>query len=138
MTDFLNGIHYNSWILPALLIIPLVGALLVWAQGGAHRDDADANAEPARHIAVWTLIIEFVVSCGLWWSFVPGVAGWQAGVDYAWIPSWGARFSLGVDGISLMLVLLTTLTMPLAVLGGWTAVKSTGWPAWKISILPSS
>jgi len=124
MTDFLNGIHYNSWILPALLIIPLIGALLVWAQGAAHRDDADANAEPARQIAVWTLIIEFVVSCGLWWSFVPGVAGWQAGVDYAWIPSWGARFSIGVDGISLMLVLLTTLTMPLAVLGGWTAIKT--------------
>ncbi|MDQ2889299.1 MAG: NADH-quinone oxidoreductase subunit M, partial [Gemmatimonadota bacterium] len=39
-------------------------------------------------------------------------------------PAWGARFSLGVDGISLMLVLLTTLTMPLAVLGGWTSVKT--------------
>ncbi len=126
MTDFLNGIHYNSWILPALLIVPLVGALLVWMHGASRTSlaDADANAGPARQITLWTLIIEFVVSCGLWWSFVPGVAGWQAGVDYSWIPSWGVRFSLGVDGISLMLVLLTTLTMPLAVLGGWTSIKS--------------
>jgi NADH-quinone oxidoreductase subunit M len=37
---------------------------------------------------------------------------------------WGVRFSIGVDGISLMLVLLTTLTMPLAVLGGWTAIRA--------------
>ncbi|MEO6865624.1 MAG: NADH-quinone oxidoreductase subunit M [Gemmatimonadaceae bacterium] len=126
MTDFLNGIHYNSWILPALLIVPLVGAVLVWMHGASRTSlaDADANAGPARQITLWTLIIEFVVSCGLWWSFVPGVAGWQAGVDYSWIPSWGVRFSLGVDGISLMLVLLTTLTMPLAVLGGWTSIKS--------------
>lgn len=126
MTDFLNGIHYNSWILPALLIIPLVGALLVWAHGASRSSlaDADANAGPARQITFWTLVVEFVISCGLWWSFKIGVPGWQAGVDYAWIPAWGARFSLGVDGISLMLVLLTTLTMPLSVLGGWTAIKS--------------
>lgn len=126
MTDFLNGIHYNSWILPALLIIPLVGALMVWAQGASRSSlaDADANAGPARQITFWTLVIEFVVSCGLWWSFKIGVPGWQAGIDYAWIPSWGVRFSLGVDGISLMLVLLTTLTMPLSVLGGWTSIKS--------------
>src|SRR5665213_4031591 len=126
MTDFLNGIHYNAWILPALLIIPLVGALLVGAHGATRssRAEADANAGPARQIAFWTLTIEFVVSCGLWWSFKIGMPGWQAGVDYAWIPAWGARFSVGIDGISLMLVLLTTLTMPLSILGGWTAIKS--------------
>src|SRR5665213_1613747 len=108
MTDFLNGIHYNAWILPALLIIPLVGALLVGAHGATRSSlaDADANAGPARQIAFWTLVIEFVVSAGLWWSFRIGVPGWQAGVDYAWIPSWGARFSVGVDGISLMLSLI--------------------------------
>jgi NADH-quinone oxidoreductase subunit M len=126
MTDFLNGIHYNSWILPALLIIPVLGALLVWAHGATHSslEDADANAGPARQITFWTLVVEFVVSCGLWWSFTPGVAGWQAGIDLPWIPAWGVRFSLGVDGISLMLVLLTTLTMPLSILGGWTAIKT--------------
>ncbi|MDQ2891439.1 MAG: hypothetical protein M3R65_12945, partial [Gemmatimonadota bacterium] len=87
MTDFLNGIHYNSWILPALLIIPLAGAILVWMHGASidDADDADVNAGFARHITFWTLVLEFVVSCGLWWSFVPGVAGWQAGVDAQWI-----------------------------------------------------
>ncbi len=126
MTDFLNGIHYNSWILTALLVIPLVGALVVWAQGAMHATlaEADANATPAKLITFFTLLIEFIVSCGLWWSFEPGTAAWQAAIDAPWIPMWGVRFSLGVDGISLMLVLLTTLTMPIAVLGGWTAIKT--------------
>ena len=125
MTDFLTSIHYNTWVLPVLLVIPVVGALLVWAHGAtcSSVEDADANAGPARQIAFWTFIVEFIVSCGLWWSFVPGVPGWQAGFDVPWIPSWGVRFTLGVDGISLMLVLLTTFTMPLAILGGWTAIK---------------
>lgn len=126
MTAFLDSIHYNGWILPALLIIPLLGSLLVWAHGAAHDglEDADAHAGTAKMITFLTFVVEFVVSAGLWWSFDAGSAGWQAPVDAAWIPIWGVRFSLGVDGISLMLVLLTTLTMPLAVLGGWTSIKT--------------
>src|SRR5690348_8742717 len=98
MTDFLSGIDYNGWILPALLIIPLIGALLVWATGAryASRDEADANGGAARMITFVTLLVEFIVSCGLWWSFDPGSSGWQAGVDLPWIPMWGVRFSIGV------------------------------------------
>src|ERR1019366_6125518 len=40
-----------------------------------------------------------------------------------WIPNWGMHVTLGIDGIALMLILLTTLMMPLAVLGGWTSVR---------------
>jgi len=123
MKPFLAGIGYDHWVLPALLIIPIVGALLLLAQGAA-QDSADENPGPARGIALVTFIVEFVVSCGLWWSFDPGNPGWQAAIDLRWIPAWGVRFSLGIDGISLMLVLLTTLTMPLAVLGGWTAIRT--------------
>jgi NADH-quinone oxidoreductase subunit M len=42
----------------------------------------------------------------------------------SWIPSWGIRFALGVDGIAAMMILLTTVIMPLAVLGGWTSIRS--------------
>jgi len=126
MAEFLDSIHYNAWVLPALLLIPLIGAVIVWAMGAGYgtRTEADAHAAGAKHVALWTFIVEFVVSTGLWWSFNVASSGWQAGFDTPWIPTWGVRFSLGVDGISLMLILLTTLTMPLAVLGGWTAIKS--------------
>ena len=126
MAELLKSIDYNSWVLVALLLIPLAGALLIWANGAGKRSlaEADASAGTARMIAFLTFVVEFVVSTGLWWSFDPSIATWQAPVDASWIPAWGVRFSLGVDGISLMLVLLTTLTMPLAVLGGWSSIKT--------------
>lgn len=126
MTYFLDAIRYNDWVLPALLAIPLLGALAVWAQGASAAKHAgtEAGASGARMIALVTLLLEFLVSAGLWWSFNAASAAWQAPFDAAWIPAWGIRFTLGVDGFSLMMVLLTTLIMPLAVLGGWTSVKA--------------
>ena len=74
MTSFLQSIGYNSWVLPALLIIPVVGAAILVAL--SPRDAEGARLESAnrtaRLIALWFCIIEFVVSAGLWWSFDPG------------------------------------------------------------------
>ena len=124
MKDFLMSIGYNNWVLPALLIIPVVGALLLLLLGSqTNTDDAD-NRKTARYLAFTVFVIEFLVSIGLWWSFDPASRAWQAPIDMAWIPSWGIRFTLGVDGIALMMVLLTTFIMPLTVLGGWTSVKT--------------
>jgi NADH-quinone oxidoreductase subunit M len=124
MHDFLSSIHYNGWVLPALLAIPLVGALVLLAMASAAHDDGTLEAAPAaRWVALITFLVEFVVSIGLWWSFDPGTAGWQARVTHWWIPAWGAQFDVGIDGISLFMVLLTTFIMPLAVLGSWTSVR---------------
>ena len=69
-------------------------------------------------------VLEFVVSMGLWWSYDPAGARWQATFDHWWIIPWNARLSMGIDGISLMMVLLTTVIMPLAVLGSWTSIRT--------------
>ena len=76
-----------------------------------------------RALALAVLLIEFVLSAGLWWSYDPAGAVWQAGFVTSWIPQWGASFRLGVDGMSVMMILLTTFLMPLAVLGSWTSVR---------------
>jgi NADH-quinone oxidoreductase subunit M len=124
MKDFLLSIGYNNWVLPALLIIPVVGALILLALGSqSGADDTDRN-KTARYLALTVFTIEFLVSIGLWWSFDAGSRAWQAPIDTAWIPSWGIRFTLGVDGIALMMVLLPTFIMPLTVRGGWTSVKT--------------
>src|SRR5688572_10351339 len=145
MNAFLDSVGYDGWILPALLLIPLAGTVLIWLQSLiAGRDERparvvaatdtvdtavvvieenDAGKGGARQIAFWTLLIEFIVSAGLWWSFDPSVAGWQAVVDQPWIATWNAKFTLGIDGISLMMILLTTFLMPLAVLGSWTSIR---------------
>jgi NADH-quinone oxidoreductase subunit M len=123
MTQILSSIGYNGWILPALLALPLLGAILILAQGLTHSGDAEAAMRQSRSVALWVFIAEAVLSLGLWWSVDVVSPDWQAVVDAAWIPMWGTRFTVGVDGIAMMLVLLTTLLMPLAVLGGWTAIR---------------
>ncbi len=125
MANLLESISYNSWVLPALLLIPLVGAaviLMLPVRDAAETGGAETPA--ARQLAFWFFLIEFIVSAGLWWSFNPSDTGWQASIDTAWIPSWGVRFTLGVDGIALVMVLLTTFIMPLSVLGSWTSIRT--------------
>ncbi|HKG93248.1 MAG TPA: NADH-quinone oxidoreductase subunit M [Gemmatimonadaceae bacterium] len=142
----LDRVRYNEWILPALLIIPALGALLVMAlapllrpairSAGPASEERSVDAAavgldtdewalggPARAITLAVFVLEFVLSLGLWWSYKVGGAEFQAIVDKPWIPDWGVRFKVGVDGISLMMVILTTATMPLAVLGGWTSIR---------------
>jgi NADH-quinone oxidoreductase subunit M len=124
MTNFLDSIGYNSWVLPALLLFPLAGAAVLLILPAREPAGTSVENPAARQIAFWFFLLEFIVSMGLWWSYNPADTGWQAGIDMAWIPTWGVRFTLGVDGIALMMVLLTTFIMPLAVLGSWTSVRT--------------
>jgi NADH-quinone oxidoreductase subunit M len=128
MNAFLTSLSYQHWVLPALLVIPLVGAALIWALSphAAPGEDevASGAARAPRAIALVTFAVEFVVSLGLWWSFLPNVDSWQSVVDFPWIPSWGVRFTIGVDGIAVMMVLLTTFIMLLAVGGSWTSIRT--------------
>ncbi len=114
MTDFLASLPlpYQDWALHALIWLPLAGLLHVVA----------APAERARHIAFrWSAAV-FVASLGLWWAFDPGPGGFALESSASWIDSWGVRYALGVDGISIFMVLLTTLTTPIAILGAWNYI----------------
>src|SRR4051812_20931785 len=131
MNDFLRSTGYASWILPALLIIPTVGAMIIWVHGAlAKRADSDVEDEVVsgavrvpRLVALLTFAVEFIVSLGLWWTLDPKTEGWSSYVDKPWMPSWGIRFTVGIDGIAAMMVLLTTFIMLLSVLGGWTSIR---------------
>ncbi len=111
--DFLiinEGFSYLS----ALVFLPLAGALLLLVMPG---DNACRN---------WTLIVSVVtalVSLPLYWQFDPTTAQYQFGEHHAWIPALNINYTLGMDGISLLLVLMTTLLMPLCVLGSWRYIE---------------
>ena len=132
MRDFLSSIGYMNWVLPALLAIPVVGAALVWLAPTPKRrglppgadEIASGLAAGPRMIAFAVLLLEFIVSLGLWWAFDPAIAAWQAVFDVPWVPAWGVRFALGIDGIALMMILLTTFIMVLAVAGSWTGIRT--------------
>jgi NADH-quinone oxidoreductase subunit M len=124
MTAFLSSINYNAWIVPALLLLPAIGALGLLAHGRlTASESAEKRFREARVLALAFFVVEALLSLGLWWSVDVSASGWQALVDLPWIPVWGIRFTVGLDGISLTLVLLTTLLMPLAVLGSWTSIR---------------
>jgi NADH-quinone oxidoreductase subunit M len=111
MADLLNLIGYQAWVIPVLLLLPLAGGLVV----------AAAPASRARSIALAVTLAELVVSAGLWWAFVPR-AGMQFAATVEWMPQWGVAYRVGIDGISLFMVLLSTLMMPLCVLGSWNYI----------------
>jgi NADH-quinone oxidoreductase subunit M len=127
MNDFLTTLNYNSWILPVLLLLPMAGAVAVWLHGrlspSATPEQAAGTTRQLRRIVFGIFVVEAVLSLGLWWSVDTTSTAWQAYYNRSWIPMWGMHVTLGIDGISLMLILLTTLIMPLAVLGGWTSVR---------------
>jgi len=127
MDTFLSAIRYNDWILPVLLVLPIAGALGVllhgWIAPRAPGNTPERVAGQARAMTLAYFLVEFVLSAGLWWSVDPNSAAWQASVNVPWIPFWNARIILGVDGIAMLLILLTTFLMPLVVLGGWTSIR---------------
>src|SRR5213080_591655 len=104
---------YRQWALTALLVWPGLAALIVML----------APARRAKHLALAASLLEFAISVPLWWTFAPA-DGMQFVLDVSWIPSWGIRYTVGVDGISLFLVLLTTFLVPLSVLGSYTYITT--------------
>jgi NADH-quinone oxidoreductase subunit M len=73
-------------------------------------------------VALVASVVVFIVSCFVWTGFDPDVAGFQMVEKAAWIPSFGISYQMGVDGISLLLVLLTTLLVPVVILASWTSI----------------
>ena len=115
MTDFFAALPaiYEDWILHALVWLPVLGLLHVLA----------SSAQGAGRIAFrWSLAV-FVLSLGLWWVYDPSGGGFALESSVPWIEAWGVSYALGIDGISVFMVLLTTLTTPIAILGSFNYVK---------------
>jgi NADH-quinone oxidoreductase subunit M len=102
-------------LLPTLLFLPFVGALAVLL---VPREDEDV----ARGVGLATGLATFVVSLLVWMKFDSSSGEYQLVVDKAWIESLGIHFKVGVDGISLWLVLLTTFLTPLVLLSAQRAI----------------
>jgi NADH-quinone oxidoreductase subunit M len=94
------------YLLSIITFLPLIGLILVALVGG------DGTK---KQIAFITSLVTFVVSLLLWINWDNSQAGMQFMEDVAWLPELGMRYIIGVDGISLFLVLLTTFLMPIAI-----------------------
>ncbi len=106
-------------ILSTLVGLPTAGAIALLLVPGR-----DANGAVARRVALIVSLLVFAESLLLWWRFDPGSAEFQFVERHAWIPSFGISYAVGVDGISLFLVVLTALLTPIALLSSWQAVAN--------------
>src|SRR5256714_5425596 len=104
-----------NYYLSIILFTPLAGALLLLLV-------PKQNEHAIRVIANLVALAGFLLSIPLWWWYDPGGATFQLVERAPWIPSIGAEYFLGVDGLSTLLILLTTMMGFIAVLSSWTAI----------------
>jgi NADH-quinone oxidoreductase subunit M len=106
-------LYDSHWILTLLLALPLVGAAACYV----------GTIGRVKHVAFGFSVITFLLSLPLFWTFNPEVAGFQNEVSLPWIETWGIHYAIGIDGISLLMVLLTTFITPLAIAGSFTYIQ---------------
>ncbi|MCH7937516.1 MAG: NADH-quinone oxidoreductase subunit M [Proteobacteria bacterium] len=110
----------NFPLLSLLIFLPLVGAVLILVL--AHGDEA-VVARNSRWTALWTSAINFLLSLFIWVHFDTTTADFQF-VEYAvWMPAFNINYKMGIDGISMLFVLLTTLLTPICVLSSWECIQ---------------
>ena len=116
----MSGIMTQFPILSLLTFLPLVGALFILTIRG----DAEVVARNARNVALWTSMINFLLSLFVWVNFDSSTAKFQFVEESQWMPAFGINYKLGVDGISMFFVLLSTLLTPVCVLASWESIQA--------------
>ena len=103
--------HLISW----MIAVPFLGiVILAFVR----------NDESIRRIALGLTMVEFFLSLVLWRNFDSAQQGMQFVERMEWMPTFNIQYAVGVDGISILLVILTALLCPLCVLSSWTGITS--------------
>jgi NADH-quinone oxidoreductase subunit M len=108
----LSNFYSSHWILTFLVFFPGIAGLA-------------CLFVPKNQLKGWALsagMVEFLVSLPLFWTFEIGRTEFQNYVSIAWIPEWGISYAIGIDGISILLILLTTFLLPISVLVSWEQI----------------
>ncbi len=108
-------------MLSILILLPLIGAFVIML---FTRSEGGQGENEARYIALFTTIITFFTSLGLWFGFDASSAKFQFVEKAQWFGDLGINYHLGIDGISLFMVLLTTFLMPFCILCSWESITT--------------
>ncbi|MBO6825131.1 MAG: NADH-quinone oxidoreductase subunit M [Sneathiella sp.] len=111
MADF----NILSWV----TFLPLAGVVLIMLTGGKE----EVAARNARAVALLTTLVTFVLSLGIWYMFDNSQGGFQMVEKAEWLGG-GINYHMGVDGISMLFIILTTFLMPICVLASWDAITT--------------
>ena len=106
---------FTEHLITSLITVPFAGIVaLLFVRGDVW----------VRRVALGVSLLALGLSAALWWRFDPSMEGMQFVERTSWMENFNIQYAVGVDGISLVLVLLTTLLGPLCVLASWTSIES--------------
>ena len=107
-------------ILSIVTFMPLVGVIFLLPDW----DDSETAQRNVKRVALYTTVATFLVSLAIWWNFDNSDPGFQMVERWEWLTFGlsGTGYTMGVDGISMLFVILTTFLMPFCVLASWEAV----------------
>ena len=106
----------DAHLLSLVTFLPLAAALALLFAGRAPE-------VVWKGVGLGTALVTFALSVLLWTGFDPTRTGYQFVERAPWLPDWGIHYFVGIDGVSLLLVVLTTFLMPLVLLAAWNDVK---------------
>ena len=105
-------------ILSSLILLPTIGSLFLF-----FTKDKDGNNSTAKYVALFTSIVNFLISIYLWISFDQSISDFQFVEDRTWIEGF-INYKVGVDGISILFIILTTFITPLCIISVNNSVKN--------------
>ena len=105
-------------ILSILIFIPVVGIFFMLLI----RNNDDQSSQNLKHTALWITFLNFIISLSLLFSFELNNPDFQFVEKYAWIES-GISYHLGIDGVSILFVILTTMLVPICILASYESIK---------------
>ena len=108
----------HSVLLTLVTYLPLLGALVIFLMRGSFEE----VARTSRWIALWTSIITFGLSIVMWSEFHPRHDGYQFEIQNSWISGFGVSYHVGVDGISLFFIILSTLLTLIGIMAAWQMI----------------
>ena len=110
----------GDWpVLTIVTFLPLFGALFLLMIRGEN----EVVAQNSRHVSLWVTGFTFLVSLTLLVGFDPEMSGYQFEEKAEWLPGTGVGYHMGVDGISMPFVLLSTFLTPLSILASWRSIR---------------
>jgi len=113
---------FDMPLLTIVTFLPLVGALMILPITMGDKDsESELAKRNVRNVALFTTVVTFLISLLIWFEFDNSVAGFQMEENVEWIGPF-MSYHLGVDGISMLFVILTTFLMPFAILASWQSV----------------
>ena len=111
----------GDWpILSLVTFLPIVGCFFILLTRG----DEATVARNSRYIALWTSVPTFLISLLIWVKFDPSTANFQMTESVEWIEGTNFGYRMGVYGISIFFVLLSTLLTPICILASWEAIEN--------------